>query len=59
MDQPAGLLRKMRQVSNVYQSYRLYKREGQEPGKTAKWKQEHSDVWQIVKQVEKLRDKHG
>ncbi len=59
MDQPAGLLRKMRQVSNVYQSYRLYKREGQEPGKTAKWKRENEGVWDIVNEVERLRAKYG
>lgn len=55
MDQPAGLLRKMRQVQNIYEAVRLYKREGNKPGKSAKWKREHEDVWEIVDQVERLR----
>ena len=59
MEQPAGLLRKMRQVNNVYEAVRIYKREGNKPGESAKWKREHEDVWEIVDQVEKLRDKHG
>jgi hypothetical protein len=59
MDQPAGLLKKMRQVNNVYQSFKLYKAEGKKPGETAKWKKEHSGVWEIVSQVEKLRKRYG
>ena len=59
MDQPAGLLRKMRQVNNVYEAVRLYKKEGNRPGETAKWKREHEDVWEIVDQVQKLREAYG
>ena len=59
MEQPAGLLRKMRQVNNVYEAVRIYKREGNKPGKAAKWKREHEEVWDIVDQVEKLRAKYG
>ena len=59
MDQPAGLLRKMRQVNNVYEAARMYKREGNKPGESAKWKREHQEVWDIVDQVEKLRAKYG
>jgi len=59
MDQPAGLLRKMRQVNNVYEAVRIYKREGNKPGETAKWKRENEQVWEIVDQVEKLRKKYG
>ena len=59
MEQPAGLLRKMRQVNNVYEAVRIYKREGNKPGETAKWKREHEDVWDIVDQVDKLRAKYG
>jgi len=59
MDQPAGLLRKMRQVNNVYEAVRIYKREGNKPGESAKWKREHEEVWDIVDQVEKLRAKYG
>lgn len=59
MEQPAGLLRKMRQVNNVYEAVRIYKREGNKPGESAKWKREHEEVWDIVDQVEKLRKKYG
>ena len=59
MEQPAGLLRKMRQVNNVYEAVKIYKREGNKPGETAKWKREHEQLWNIVDQVEKLRKKYG
>ena len=59
LEQPAGLLRKMRQVNNVYEAVRIYKREGKKPGESAKWKREHEEVWDIVDQVEKLRAKYG
>jgi len=59
MEQPAGLLRKMRQVRNVYEAIKLYKAEGNKPGESAKWKREHEEVWDIVDQVEKLRAKYG
>ena len=59
MEQPAGLLRKMRQVNNVYEAVRIYKREGNKPGESAKWKREHEEVWDIVDQVDKLRAKYG
>jgi len=59
MEQPAGLLRKMRQVNNVYDAFKIYKRDGNKPGETAKWKREHEDIWEIVDQVEKLRAKYG
>ena len=59
LEQPAGLLRKMRQVNNVYEAVRIYKREGNKPGESAKWKREHEEVWDIVNQVERLRAKYG
>ena len=59
MEQPAGLLRKMRQVQNVYEAFRLYKKEGNKPGEIAKWKRDNESVWDIVNQVERLRAKYG
>jgi len=59
LEQPAGLLRKMRQVNNVYEAVRIYKREGNKPGESAKWKREHEEVWDIVNQVDGLRAKYG
>lgn len=59
MEQPAGLMRKLRQVGNVYRAVRAYEREGNKPGESAKWKREHEDVWEIVNQVNELRAKYG
>ena len=59
MEQPAGLLRKMRQVRNVYEAIKLYKAEGNKPGESAKWKREHQDIWDIVNEVERLRANYG
>jgi hypothetical protein len=49
----------MRQVQNVYEAFRLYKKEGNKPGEIAKWKRENESVWDIVNQVERLRAKYG
>ena len=59
LDQPAGLLRKMRQVNNVYRAHQAYKKDGKKPGESAKWKNEHADVWEIVSQVDGLRKRYG
>lgn len=59
MDQPAGLMRKLRQVNNVYQACKQYARDGKKPGESAKWKKEHADVWAIVSQVDELRKVYG
>mgnify|MGYP000974174965 FL=1 len=59
MEQPAGLMRKLRQVGNVYRAFVAYEREGKKPGKSAKWKRENEGVWDIVNEVERLRAKYG
>lgn len=59
MEQPAGLLRKMRQVNNIYRACKQYKNEGAKPGESAKWKKEHAELWDIVAQVDELRNLHG
>jgi len=59
MEQPAGLLRKLRQVGNVYRAFREYERKGNVPCESAKWKKEHTDIWNIVSQVNELRVKYG
>ena len=56
LDQPAGLLKKIRQVMNVYNAYKLYRNEGKKPGERAKWKSEHEDIWNIISEIEKLRE---
>jgi hypothetical protein len=59
MEQPAGLMRKLRQVGNVYRAIKTYERDGNKPGEAARWKSEHEDVWEIVNQVNELRAKYG
>ena len=59
MEQPAGLMRKLRQVGNVYRAFQMYKNEGQIPGTSAKWKREHEQVWNIIMEVNELREKYG
>jgi len=59
MEQPAGLMRKLRQVGNVYRAFQIYKNEWQKPGETAKWKREHEQVWNIVQEVNELREQHA
>lgn len=59
MEQPAGLMRKLRQVSNIYRAFNAYEKEGKKPGESAKWKNEHEEVWEIVSQVNELREKYG
>lgn len=59
MDQPAGLMRKMRQLKNVYTAFKEYEREGKIPGESASWKRNHSQLWEIVSQVNELRKKYG
>ena len=58
LDQPAGLMRKLRQVLNVYRAHRAYKADGNRPGESAKWKKEHQDIWDIIVWVDELRA-HG
>ena len=41
MDQPAGLLRKLRQVGNVYRAFREYERKGNVPVKAQSGKKIH------------------
>ena len=57
LDQPGGLMRKLRQVLNVYRAHRAYKTDGQKPGESAKWKNDHQDIWEIITWVDELREK--
>lgn len=59
MDQPAGLMRKIRQVLNVYHAFKMYQEGGKRAGEAAKWKREHEDAWNIVSEVDKLRENYG
>lgn len=56
LDQPAGMMRKIRQVLNVYYAVKLYEQQGNKPGEAAKWRSEHQEVWQIVSDINELRE---
>ena len=57
LDQPGGLMKKLRQVLNVYRAHRAYKTDGNKPGESAKWKNEHKDILDIINWVDELREK--
>ena len=57
LDQPGGLMKKLRQVLNVYRAHRAYKTDGNKPGESAKWKNEHQDILDIINWVDELREK--
>lgn len=56
LDQPAGLLRKMRTALNVFRAFIEYKREGRQAGRMAKWRSENEQIWEIVAEVNKVRN---
>ena len=58
-DQPAGLMRKIRQILNVYHAIRRHETEGKKPGETAKWRKENEPVWNIVSEMNNLRTNYG
>ena len=53
LEQPAGLLEKMRMAEAVYMAFVAYR--FARPGEHAKWKSEHADAWEIIKRVNALR----
>lgn len=59
LDQPAGLISKLRQVMNVFHAVKMYSRDGKEPGAMAKWRSEHENLWNIVSEIDALREKYG
>lgn len=52
-DQPAGLLKNMAVVSNVYEAFKSYMR----ATRLTTWRTENPDAWEIVSEVLKLRGK--
>ena len=58
LDQPAGLLARMRAVANVYHAFRNYLREGKRPGSEAEWKKSHRDEWDLIRYINDLRKMH-
>ena len=57
LDQPAGLLDKMRYALSVYEAVISY--ESRNKLETVKWKEAHAREWQGVQEVNKLRAEHG
>jgi hypothetical protein len=58
LDQPAGLMRKIRQVMNVYHAVKLYEQQGTKAGEMATWRSENQEVWQIVSDINELRENY-
>lgn len=56
LDQPAGLLKKMRTVLNVYRAFKVYNSEGQRAGMMAKWRRQNADAWNLISEVNRLRN---
>jgi len=59
LDQPAGMLKKIRIVMNVFHSVKLYEQQGRKAGEMVKWKQEHEDAWNIISEINELRERYG
>lgn len=59
LEQPAGLLQRVRAVANVYNAVRNYLREGKRPGEEANWKKNHRDEWDVIKHINELRKRYG
>jgi hypothetical protein len=53
LDQPAGLLRRLRILSNVYHAHQLYK--NFPGGHMAEFAHQHPDEWQTVQKVMEMR----
>lgn len=53
LEQPAGLLERMRTAEAVYTAFMAYR--SAQPGEHAKWKSEHPEAWEIIKRVKALR----
>ena len=51
LDQPAGLLERMRQADAVYTAWRLWLASDQ----SAAWRNDHKETWTIVRQIEALK----
>ena len=58
-EQPAGLMSKMRQVINIYNAFIQQRDHGNKPGETANWRKEHETAWNIISDINELREKHG
>ena len=56
---PAGLMTKLRQVKNTYHAVKRYEQDGKKAGEMAKWKRENEELWNIVQDIEKLRETYG
>jgi len=58
-DQPAGLMRKIRRVLNVFNAFREYETRGKKAGEMAKWKQDNPECVAIMDEINELRAEHG
>jgi len=49
-------LDKIDAVLNVYRAFKIYHAEGAGAGEMAKWRKENSEVWDIVSDVNRIRN---
>lgn len=54
LDQPAGMLERMRQTLEVWRAFRAWK--GRDKLKQAEWKRKNPEAWALVKRVQELRE---
>lgn len=55
LDQPAGLLNKIRHVADVDWAVREYNANAHKPGQGGQWQHDHPEIVKIFKYVEQLR----
>lgn len=44
---------------NVYHAVKMEQREGRKAGEVAKWRKEHPETWEIVSEINELRENYG
>lgn len=59
LDQPAGLIRKVRRVTNVFHAFKEYETRGRKAGEMAKWKQDNPEFMAVISEINELRSEHG
>lgn len=58
-DQPAGLLRRIREALEVYNAVLLYNKDGRQAGQMAAWKNAHPREARIIRRIKELRKADG
>jgi len=59
LDQPAGMLRRMREVVTVYEAFIAKKNSGSKAGEWAKWRKENEAMYHVIEDINRLRKQNG